>query len=378
MDFRNFIYTEDDDDLSFLPKEPSPGFGIGSPSTSVNTEPPKDVEEPEVQPTEVTVDSGESLKADVFVVHPGSVDAHIKERKCKTRGGSSRPLIKRKLAFEPSSSHVMCAKTYASKDDAHFLSISDDDEGLLDCFKLKNANACHLKIYAITPPAWKGHLDNQMDLELLDLHDHYYAHCHVKFDQNLIVLALWEKIYSLTVDVKEHKEADKARLEAVEASLHREVEELKQDKRDVVSKVVPYAVMELVHSDELGRLVGKLVSSAITYGRCRAYEQVAAIKDPFDLSKGKGYCSSYQKDHTQTSNDFSTATFPWLDEFIADATTLIETLLSNKPPMLQKPAPSRAQMHVPSSHKATMSSASSSNLMSLPDDLVKPSLSSLE
>ncbi|GKC64691.1 hypothetical protein Tco_1097289 [Tanacetum coccineum] len=30
MTFRNFIYTEDDDDLAFLPKEPSPGFGIGS------------------------------------------------------------------------------------------------------------------------------------------------------------------------------------------------------------------------------------------------------------------------------------------------------------------------------------------------------------
>ncbi|GKG08228.1 hypothetical protein Tco_0334060, partial [Tanacetum coccineum] len=29
MDFRNFIYTEDDDDLAFLPKEPSLGFGTG-------------------------------------------------------------------------------------------------------------------------------------------------------------------------------------------------------------------------------------------------------------------------------------------------------------------------------------------------------------
>ncbi|GKF12573.1 hypothetical protein Tco_0050499 [Tanacetum coccineum] len=88
-------------------------------------------------------------------------------------------------------------------------------------------------------------------------------------------------------------EADKAKLETVEASLCREVEELKQDRRDVVSKVVPYTTMKLVHSDELGRLVGKLVSSAITYGRCRAYEQVAAIKESFDLSKVKGYHSSY-------------------------------------------------------------------------------------
>ncbi|GKF86461.1 hypothetical protein Tco_0254288, partial [Tanacetum coccineum] len=129
MDFRNFIYTENDDDLAFLPKEPSPGFGIGSPSALVNTEPPKDIKEPEVQPAKVTADSGESPKAGVFVVHPGSVTARIKERKCKIRRGSSRPLVKRKLASGLSSSHVMRAKTSDSKDDAPFLSISDDDEG---------------------------------------------------------------------------------------------------------------------------------------------------------------------------------------------------------------------------------------------------------
>ncbi|GKG51078.1 hypothetical protein Tco_0539202, partial [Tanacetum coccineum] len=47
--------------------------------------------------------------------------------------------------------------------------------GLPDCFELKDANACHLKISAITPPAWKIHLDNQMDFELLDLHNCCYA-----------------------------------------------------------------------------------------------------------------------------------------------------------------------------------------------------------
>ncbi|GKA80276.1 ribonuclease H-like domain-containing protein [Tanacetum coccineum] len=146
MAFRNFIYTEDDDDLAFLPKEPSLGF-----------------------------DSGESPKAGVFVVHPGSVAARIKERKCKTRGGSARPHVKRKLASGSSSSHVVYAKNSASKDDAPFLPISDVDEGLPDFFELKDASACHLKIAAITPPAWKGHLDNQMDLELLDLHDRCYT-----------------------------------------------------------------------------------------------------------------------------------------------------------------------------------------------------------
>ncbi|GJY35865.1 hypothetical protein Tco_0421243 [Tanacetum coccineum] len=323
--------------LSLWAARPSLGFGIGSPSALVNTEPPKDVKEAKVQPAKVTTDSGKSLKGGVFVVHPGSVAARIKERRCKTRGCSSRPPVKRKLASGSSSSRVVRAKTFASKDDAPFLSISDEDEGLPDCFELKDANACHLKISAITPPAWRGHLDNQMDLELLDRHDRCYARSHkeecewlrakceaamAEFDQNPAVLALWEKISSLSAEVKEHKgnldmmmlesqkwagyqvtlsaleskvtslEADKARLEAVEASLRTEIKKLRQDRRDLVSKVVPYAAMELVHSDELGRLVGKLVSSAITYGRCRAYEQVAAMKEPFDLSKVKAYRSS--------------------------------------------------------------------------------------
>nr|GEU52437.1 reverse transcriptase domain-containing protein [Tanacetum cinerariifolium] len=40
MAFRNFMYAKTDEDLSFLPKEPSPDFGIGSLSVSINTEPP--------------------------------------------------------------------------------------------------------------------------------------------------------------------------------------------------------------------------------------------------------------------------------------------------------------------------------------------------
>ncbi|GJT00603.1 hypothetical protein Tco_0821772 [Tanacetum coccineum] len=141
-----------------------------------------------------------------------------------------------------------------------------------------------------------------------------------EFEKNPIVVALREKISTLSTEVKEHK-----------------------DRREVVSKVVPYAAMELVHSDHMGSLVGKLVSSAILYGRCRAYEQVADMKEPFDLSKVKGYHSSYKKDHIQASNDLATATFPWLDEFVVDPSASIEALLSKKSPSFQRHAPSRTQ-----------------------------------
>ncbi|GKF10848.1 hypothetical protein Tco_0048774, partial [Tanacetum coccineum] len=155
------------------------------------------------------------------------------------------------------------------------------------------------------------------------------------FKKNPVVVALWEKISALSTESKVTSlEAEKARFKVVEVALRKEVEELKQDMREVVLKVVPYAAMELVHGDNMGSLVGKLVSSAIVYRRCRDFEQVADIKEPFDLSKMKGYRSSYKKDHTQASNDLATTTFPWLDEFMVDPSAPIEALLSKKPPTL--------------------------------------------
>ncbi|GKF73884.1 hypothetical protein Tco_0220216, partial [Tanacetum coccineum] len=131
------------------------------------------------------------------------------------------------------------------------------------------------------------------------------------FEKNPVMVALWEKISALSTESKVTSlEAEKARFEVVKVALRKEVEELKQDRREVVSKVIPYAAMELIHSDNMGSLVGRLVSSAILYRRCKAYEQVADMKEPFDLSKVKGYSSSYKKDHTQANNNLSTATFP--------------------------------------------------------------------
>ncbi|GKD31386.1 hypothetical protein Tco_1242164, partial [Tanacetum coccineum] len=111
----------------------------------------------DLKPAEVTTDSGWSPKPELFVVHPGSVATRIKDRKYKTRGGLSRPLVKRKLEFGSLNSRATRAKTSTSKDDVPFLIVSDDDEGLSYVPELKDATACHLKISAITPPAWKNH-----------------------------------------------------------------------------------------------------------------------------------------------------------------------------------------------------------------------------
>ncbi|GKF74896.1 hypothetical protein Tco_0224340, partial [Tanacetum coccineum] len=76
--------------------------------------------------------------------------------------------------------------------------------------------------------------------------------------------------------------------------------------------------------------------------------------------------------HTQASNDLATATFSWLNEYVAEASAFVEALLSKKPPTLEKHVPSRTQMHVPSSQLATPSSAPSLKPMSPPADTSKP------
>ncbi|GKE79239.1 hypothetical protein Tco_1545359 [Tanacetum coccineum] len=98
----------------------------------------------------------------------------------------------------------------------------------------------------------------------------------------------------------------------------------------------------------MGRLVGKLASASVFYGRCDAFEEVAKMKDPFDLSKVKGYRSSYKKEHTKAENDLATNTFPFISEFIVDPFAPIEVLPSKKPQSLQRPATTKNLALTPS------------------------------
>ncbi|GKC67881.1 hypothetical protein Tco_1100479, partial [Tanacetum coccineum] len=341
----------------FLPNEPSSGLSTGSPSVSVNTKPPSVDAKPALKLAKDTTDSGGSLKPEVFVVHPGSMAARIKDRKCKTRGGSSRPPMKIKLTYGSLSSRATRAKASSSKDDTPFIMVSNDDE------------------------AWKNHLDNHMDVELLDLHDRYYARqdfldnsvnmrsrellqvikkirgkCDVMkererareeeceelrskckaamtdFEKNLTGWAGYQVSHSALELKVASLEAEKVRLEATEASLKKEFDDVKRDRMEVVLKV-------------------------------SSFEQVADMKEPFNLSKVKGYFPSYKKEHTQAGNDLATATFPWLSEFVSDPSKPIEVLLSKKPSTLQRHVPSKTQVPVPSSQRATPSLAPTSNIM---------------
>nr|GEZ56788.1 hypothetical protein [Tanacetum cinerariifolium] len=166
------------------------GFNIGSPSVSINTKPIRADEEHAVEPmtepaTEAvnehvgtTADLRGSPKGYTFVIHARSVTAHIKERKCKTRGGPSRPPIKRKLAFGSSTLGTVRTKASAIKDDTLVLSIFDDDEvkrryrELLEVIEKLRGEANVIRARKLTR---EGFLDNHLDVDLFDLHDHCYA-----------------------------------------------------------------------------------------------------------------------------------------------------------------------------------------------------------
>ncbi|GJZ06186.1 retrovirus-related pol polyprotein from transposon TNT 1-94 [Tanacetum coccineum] len=397
MAFRNFVYAKDEEDLSFIPNEPSLAFGTGSPFVLVNIEPLMTDEEPVLQPAEATPDSGGSPKRELFVVHPRGVAIRMKNRKCKTRGGSSKPLVMRKLAPGSSTARATHAKTSASKDDVSFLTISNEDEGLSDVLELKDITAyLHDRCYA--RQAFIDNVVNKRSREFLRVIEKLKGECDMvkererareeesegirakcevamfDFEKNLTMVALKEKISTLSFEVM-LLVAEKPRLETVKVSIRKEVDDVRRDRMEVVLNIVPYAAMELIHSDDLGSLVGKLVTSAIIYKRCKAFDQVATMKEPFNLTKVKGYHSSYKKEHNQAGNDLAIATFPWLSEFVADPSAPAEVLLTKKPPSIQNPAPSKTQALVVSSQKATPSSVPASNTMSSPVDtsVVKPS-----
>nr|GEW12167.1 hypothetical protein [Tanacetum cinerariifolium] len=183
MAFKNFMFAEDDEDLSFLPKNPSPGFGTSSPSVSINIELPfMEAESLDEANTEHILknvaDSGSSLVCqEKLVIHLGSVVVRIKDKKCMTRG-SSKPPVKRRLVQGTSSSRDTHQKTTSSKYESLFL-MGGECEVLKDRVKEREKECKDLKAKCKAAMA--------------------------DFDNNPAVNILYQKIKSFFDEVKEHK-----------------------------------------------------------------------------------------------------------------------------------------------------------------------------
>ncbi|GJU86882.1 hypothetical protein Tco_1294428 [Tanacetum coccineum] len=315
MAYMNFMFAVDDEEMSFLLREPSYGFVSGSPSAPINNEPSLLEVEPLDnanldQLVENTADSeGSPICEKMIIVASGSVSERMKNQRCRTKG-SAKPLVKR----------------------------------LFDALDLNTVVDCHLMISIITPLAWRDHLDNQPEEDLFDLHDHCYAR------QAMVDNAINRRARGLLKIVEQLKGECECEAAMEDFDKNPAVIVLRQKivslltKVEVVSKVVPYVAMKLVRSDEMHVLVGRLMSSAIFYGRYDALEEVLKMKEPFDLAKVKGYRPSYKKEHTKAV----AAIFPFLSEVIADPSASVETLLSMKPNSLRRPTPTQTTAPAPS------------------------------
>ncbi|GJW28060.1 hypothetical protein Tco_0044935 [Tanacetum coccineum] len=223
MSFRNFMYAETDEDILLAFAD--------------------------------TWYSDNSPKKGEFVIHPGSVAGRIKERKCKTRGGSSRPLVNmRKIGSHKESSSTSslhaCESCFCEKTDS---SISRD----ISVMRKRGKSAREEECVALRAKCKAAMTD---------------------FDNNPAVIVLREKISTLSSEAKEQKanldrmmlesekwagyqvristleskvvslEAEKEKLEASEVSLCQEVENARNDRAEVVSRLYLMWGMELYNT----------------------------------------------------------------------------------------------------------------------------------
>ncbi|GJV35729.1 retrovirus-related pol polyprotein from transposon TNT 1-94 [Tanacetum coccineum] len=176
--------------------------------------------------------------------------------------------------------------------------------------ELKDATDCHQVVAHVTPPSWKQQLRDISIEQLYDIHDRAYM----------------RSVKGL--------ESERERLKDSEIQVLQEIDSLRQDRAAIVSKVIPDTAMKLVHSDEIGVLVARLVRAAIIHGRCTTFEEVAKLKEPFVLEKMPGYRTSSKDEYDRAGEDMANASYPFLSEFTSNPYASVEQLLTMKPQTL--------------------------------------------
>ncbi|GJR15037.1 hypothetical protein Tco_0797689 [Tanacetum coccineum] len=212
--------------------------------------------------------------------------------------------------------------------------------------ELRDATDCHWVVAHVTHPSWKQHLREISIEHLCDIHDRAYMRQAVL--DNVLNSRTRELISALykaktSYDAIRARDLDKDRAyaelerkcnEALQdldknplvSDMHAEIKEidsLKQDRAVVVSKVIRGAAMKLVYSDDLGVLIAKLVKSSIIYGRCQAFEEVAA-EEPFILEKMSGYQPSSKEEYDRAGDALENTSYPFLAEYVVNPYASLE------------------------------------------------------
>ncbi|GKC18432.1 hypothetical protein Tco_1020582, partial [Tanacetum coccineum] len=209
--------------------------------------------------------------------------------------------------------------------------------------ELKDVTDYHWVVAHVTPPSWKQHLREISKQQLCDIHDKDYMRQAVL--DNVLNSRARELISALykaktSYDAIRDRELKK---DTAYAKLERKCNEALQDldKNPLVSdmhaeiKDLQGQVDGLHSDDDLGVLIAKLVRSSIIYGRCQAFEEVAAIEEPFVLENMSGYQPSSKEEYEQAGDALANASYPFLAEYVANLYDSLEQLLLKKPSLLR-------------------------------------------
>ncbi|GJX94382.1 hypothetical protein Tco_0348968 [Tanacetum coccineum] len=220
----------------------------------------------------------------------------------------------------------------------------------------------------MTPPSWKQHLKEISLKKLCDIHDRAYMRLTI-LDSMLnnrtrkLISTLMKARASCDAIRKRESEKDKAYVELKRKcndALHDlDKNPLMLDMRAEIKTLQgkvdglhgEYSRLILEEKKRMGLLVAWLAKVALFYGKCVAFEEVAALKEPFELEKMYGYRHLSKKEFDQAGDNLATASYPFLAEVIADPYSPLEKLLSKRPkslrakPIFSKSKPSSLKAH---------------------------------
>nr|GEV45476.1 hypothetical protein [Tanacetum cinerariifolium] len=154
--------------------------------------------------------------------------------------------------------------------------------------ELKEYSYCHYVVKHITPLSWnKASCDELRERETAK--DKAYSDLEKKCNEALQDLEKYPLVLNMCVEISTlQSEVERMQSEYSLLVLEEkkwDIDSWKHDRVAVASKVIPHVAQKLVHSDEIGVLVAKLMKAAIFQGRCEAFKEVAKLEEPFDRSK---------------------------------------------------------------------------------------------
>ncbi|GJY18811.1 hypothetical protein Tco_0390302 [Tanacetum coccineum] len=183
--------------------------------------------------------------------------------------------------------------------------------------ELRDATDCHWVVAHVTHPSWKQRLREISIEHLCDIHDRAYMRQAVldNLDKDRAYAELERKCNEALQDLDKNP---------LVFDMHAEIKVLQGQVDGPHSEyIIRGAAMKLVYSDDLGVLIAKLVKSSIIYGRCQAFEEVAA-EEPFILEKMSGYQPSSKEEYDRAGDALENTSYPFLAEYVVNPYASLE------------------------------------------------------